>query len=253
MKILKKLLIMLILIEGIAFAGHETGNGGDLIRLRFLEKGNAILREIYMGFHPSISDNPNISLERLNGVLRADIIKLSNEELFDNRGNRVDALGEPNRIILYKPFWEKNLATQSRVLTKLIFHELLRASSHDDDDFKISSLLSFSRIGKASCSIFVKDISEESSYSLRPKKVLEIENRSVNKLKSFVYKGIYIKLMTSKDQLYPQVNVSHVSGYSTMILSAFRELERGKYTEQVMQFYDDSQKLTVNILCGLRN
>jgi hypothetical protein len=254
MKIFKKLLIMMVLVQATAFAGHETGNGGDLVRLRFLEEGSAVLREIYMGFHPSISENSNISLERLSGVLSADFIKISNDELFDNTGSRVDALGEANRIVLYKPFWEKNLAVRSREVSKLIFHELLRASSHDDDDYKISSLLSFSRIGKVSCSIFVKDINDDSSSSLRkPKILLEIDNRSVNKLKTFIYKGIYIKLMTSKDLLYPQVNVSHVSGYSTMILSAFKELERGQYTEQVMQFYDDSQKLKIDILCGLRN
>lgn len=123
---------------------HGVGNGGDFVRSAFIQKG----REIYnfllnepagIQFAKDYFVNPYA----FGTILNTRVILPVFEKPIDNQGQPVDAVWEAGSILLYVPTWEKFLTSHADVYI-MIFHEMLRATGHSDDDFIISSRLKFS-------------------------------------------------------------------------------------------------------------
>ncbi len=155
---MKFLVIMLI---GFSINGHAQqwsgpvyrsgggGNGGDYVRMKFLEVGNFILRNYKQSL---IKVTGLSSLERMRRNLNINVISLSRDPLYDNHGSLVDALGELNRIVLYqgdgttRTGW-LGIYERDDLVEKLVLHEMLRATGIDDDNYIYSTkiLSSFDR------------------------------------------------------------------------------------------------------------
>lgn len=117
------------------------GNGGDYIRMKFIQVGNFILQN-YKGNLQKIESKVNV--EKLRKTLDINVISTTDELLYDNRGNPVDALGSINRITLYRGTDSANsgwygLFKRDELVEKLVLHEMLRAAGVNDDNYIYSS------------------------------------------------------------------------------------------------------------------
>lgn len=122
--------------------GSGVGNGGDTVRLRFINTGNGILEYYKEGFK-SISD-VLVSPLFLKVHLNIKTISTSKEILIDNLGNPVSAIGEPGKITLYvgeaipELHWN-SIFKNSRLANIMVLHELLRAQGINDDNYVYST------------------------------------------------------------------------------------------------------------------
>ena len=171
---LKKALILLSLVlfsstvfaQGSGMSGGG-GNGGDYIRMKFIEIGNFILQN----YKDNIgSTNSEISLLKLRSTLDINIIKTSSIPLKDNQGNDVDAIGESNKIILYagdpsqKTGWY-GIFSRGDLVEKLVLHEMLRAIGINDDNYIYSSLiLDKYDLNKIDNTAYIRWCSESASF-----------------------------------------------------------------------------------------
>ncbi len=117
-----------------------AGNGGDYIRMKFIDIGNNIVDYYTEGFK-EIKEQLQ-SPEELRDYLDIKIIKLSTEVLTDNGGSKVDAIGEPNSITLYEGKESEGTGWygiyQRNEAEKLVLHEMLRAHGINDDNYVYS-------------------------------------------------------------------------------------------------------------------
>ncbi|POB12526.1 MULTISPECIES: hypothetical protein [Pseudomonadati] len=122
--------------------GSGVGNGGDTIRLRFINTGNGIIDYYKDGFK-SISE-VLVSPLLLKAHLNINTISTSNDILIDNLGNPVSAIGVPGKITLYvgdaipELHWN-NIFKNSRLTNIMVLHELLRAQGINDDNYVYST------------------------------------------------------------------------------------------------------------------
>ncbi|MFZ3230909.1 MAG: DUF4360 domain-containing protein [Pseudobdellovibrio sp.] len=119
--------------------GHKVGNGGDYIRSTFIQLGQKALDFITttdIGHAIAIKNNLNSELLKLS--LDIQNIVLTNDILFDNAGSVVDAIGLPGLIILNSSAWLEHFENERNVYY-LIFHEMLRSTSINDDNYIIST------------------------------------------------------------------------------------------------------------------
>jgi hypothetical protein len=138
---------MMVLLGGkSALAGHAIGNGGDHIRATFLQMGTQVmqyLRTTEAG--AALLARAQIPLLSLEASLTTAVVSVEFQDLRDNTGSLVDAIGEPGRIVLSRSAWAGHFEA-SRDLYYLVFHEMLRATGVDDDDYRVSRhLYPFSR------------------------------------------------------------------------------------------------------------
>ena len=94
-------LMMIILFSSHVRSQAQSGgggNGGDYIRMKFIEVGNFVLKNYKDGL---IHVQNQTNLEALRKTLDIKVINISTTPLIDNGGNTVDALGEVNRIVWY--------------------------------------------------------------------------------------------------------------------------------------------------------
>lgn len=141
-----KLSSRLVLIAGLmfspsGFAGFRVGNGGDYVRATFLRMGEAItqyLTETVDG--KAVTNQNNLNIEQLKAALDIEKVSVTDEVLRDNSGSLVDAIGEPGSIKLNKEAWFSHFEKQRDVYS-LVFHEMLRASGVNDDNYVISQAL----------------------------------------------------------------------------------------------------------------
>jgi hypothetical protein len=121
--------------------GHERGNGGDEVRLEFINRGEQIL----ISYEATIKQI--LSLDQFNKMkdtLNIKRILLSEKELFDYSDSNVSAIENNGVITLYIGEDIKNLNWQSlfknsKRVNKLILHEILRSSGLNDDDYVYSN------------------------------------------------------------------------------------------------------------------
>jgi hypothetical protein len=131
----------LILIHPPVSAGHFTGNGGDHTRGLFLKMGGAVsefLQQTQEG-QRLLADN-NINLTDLQKLLNIEIVSTVENDLIDNGGSAVDAIGEKGKIVLNKTRWMEHFEKE-RDVYYLVFHELLRAHGTNDDNYALSKAL----------------------------------------------------------------------------------------------------------------
>lgn len=131
-----------LLISTPGFAGFRVGNGGDHVRATFIRMGEAItqyLSETVQG--REVVNQGNLNVEQLKMTLDIEKISVTDELLRDNSGSVVDAIGEPGLIKLNKEAWFNHFEKQ-RDVYYLVFHEMLRSSAINDDNYIISKALS---------------------------------------------------------------------------------------------------------------
>jgi hypothetical protein len=73
----------------------------------------------------------------LESVLAAGMITVVKEELKDNGGSLVDAIGEPGKVTLSEERWMTFLR-EGRDVRLLVLHELLRMAGVNDDNYRMS-------------------------------------------------------------------------------------------------------------------
>jgi hypothetical protein len=138
---MKKFLFSILILGSQATMAHRVGNGGDHIRATFIKVGQAVvqfLKETEQG--SQIAKKSKLNLASLEASLDVEKISVVEEVLRDNSGSVVEAIGEPGFIRLQKESWFRHFEKDHDV-TYLVFHEMLRSASVNDDNFTISSAL----------------------------------------------------------------------------------------------------------------
>lgn len=120
---------------------HKVGNGGDYLRATYISMGKSVvkyLNDTTTGQKVLLANGLNIS--DLEETLDINRIQVTDAILKDNSGSIVDALGVPSMVTLNNSSWFDHFQN-GRDVYYLVFHEMLRSASVDDDNYIISSLL----------------------------------------------------------------------------------------------------------------
>lgn len=121
-----------------AWAGHFVGNGGDYIRGTFIRSGQSVIDYLMQTTTGAeIVSKNQLSLSLLEASLDINKIEVVSEELIDNTGSIVDAIGVPDLIKLNSMAWFNHFENE-RDIYYLIFHEMLRSVGVNDDNYIIS-------------------------------------------------------------------------------------------------------------------
>jgi hypothetical protein len=181
------------------FHSGGGGNGGDYIRMKFLEVGEFVL----LNYKDSLEKiNTVVTPSELRSTLNINVISVTNNKIFDNRQNPVDAIGEPSSITLYKgdeinkTGWY-GIFNRQDLVEKLVLHEMLRAAGVNDDNYVYSTkVLSKFDSEKFDSSFSVKWCSETASfvtsglkqglYSLTKKEEITIYTGVLNRVQSLI-------------------------------------------------------------------
>jgi hypothetical protein len=131
----------LLMVVPEAFAGHGVGTGGDHVRGTFIKVGLSVIEYLDSTERgQSILAKAGLESRDLQGTLNINVIDVSTDILIDNTGSVVDALGTPGHIILSRDAWLNHFEMERDVYF-LVFHELLRALSVNDDNYVLSMAL----------------------------------------------------------------------------------------------------------------
>jgi hypothetical protein len=117
------------------------GNGGDFVRMKFMEVGNFVLKNYKDGLREI---ETLASIDDLRKTLDIRVIKLAANPLVDNGGSKVDAIGTPGSIILFEGNLNEGtgwygIFSKADLVEKLVLHEMLRAAGVNDDNYIYSS------------------------------------------------------------------------------------------------------------------
>lgn len=138
---MKKTILLALTALSLSAHAHRVGNGGDHIRASFIQVGEAVidfLQDTQAG--AAIVSREHLKISDLQAALDIEKISVSDESLRDNSGSIVEAIGEPGSIELQKEAWFNHFEKNHDVFY-LVFHEMLRSASVDDDNYRISSAL----------------------------------------------------------------------------------------------------------------
>ena len=126
-------------IDRIDLLGHKVGNGGDYIRSTFIQIGKKALDYILTtDAGNSIVRKNNLNTDELKAALDITRVVLTDETLFDNTGSVVEAIGIPGLIILNSAAWLEHFESEKNIYY-LVFHEMLRSASVNDDNYVVST------------------------------------------------------------------------------------------------------------------
>lgn len=130
------------LFSNVAFADRGVGNGGDRIRMAFIEKGKEIVH--YLEDSPAgwdLIQKHSIRPKNLLQFLDVDHIKVVLGPIQDNGGSLVDAALIGGVLCLDRDRWTDAFLNDPSVY-HLVFHEMLRLSQvYPDDNYAISNEL----------------------------------------------------------------------------------------------------------------
>jgi hypothetical protein len=121
-----------------SFGWREVGNGGDYVRSQFLRVGEIVIK--YLNETQEGQDLVKEFLLDTSVLIKAlDVskIKVVDLDLVDNTSSIVDAIGIPGLILLNHAKWLDHF-NLDRDVYHLVFHEVMRSSGINDDNFKIS-------------------------------------------------------------------------------------------------------------------
>ena len=122
-------------------AKHGVGNGGDFVRSFFITTGYEVMNYLFQTEEgQAIVSDFNINVYAFQNILSTRVILTSNDPLTDVFGNQVDAIYSGGHLYLHTEAWERFL-TSERNVHVMVFHEMLRATGHYDDDYIISRRL----------------------------------------------------------------------------------------------------------------
>jgi hypothetical protein len=136
-------LILILLVPGLSFArfrGNESGGGGDDIRAQFLNLGAGIIDWLGTEEGKSVVASNQLSVPALKQTLSIDKITVVDQPLTDRTGSVVDALVVDGHLSLKRDRWQA-LLDSGNDIRYLVFHEMLRLSGVNDDNYVISSIL----------------------------------------------------------------------------------------------------------------
>lgn len=134
-------LILFLLFSDSAFAGHFVGNGGDYIRGTFIQVGQTVLNHLQeTDLGSSLVTKNQLSIAELEMTLDIQKINVTDQDLIDNTGSLVDAIGIPGSVTLQAEPWFEHFEKE-RDVYYLVFHEMLRSAGVNDDNYKISQAL----------------------------------------------------------------------------------------------------------------
>jgi hypothetical protein len=120
---------------------HRLGNGGDHIRATYIKVGESVLD--YLQTTKSGKDlltKAKLNINNLQNSLDIEKITVVENVLHDNSGSVVEAIGAPGLVTLNQASWFDHFEKEHDV-TYLIFHEMLRSVSVNDDNYVISKAL----------------------------------------------------------------------------------------------------------------
>jgi ankyrin repeat protein len=138
MKTLLMGLLFIISLSSFALEGKEGGNGGDDIRGKWItEYGASILNYLQIDIRgQNLVRQFNLNSKLIGETLSTKRIIVTDETLLDNGSSIVDAKVIDGVIYLNQKRWQ-DLFKKGDV-HYLVFHEMLRSASFDDDDYRIS-------------------------------------------------------------------------------------------------------------------
>lgn len=117
---------------------NGVGNGGDFVRAKFIKSGHQIVD--FLLNHESgqnLVDTYKINVYALAAILNTRTILPVEEKPIDNQGQPVDAIYKNGNLYLYTDSWQQFLTSDDEIYM-MVFHEMLRATGHFDNDFIIS-------------------------------------------------------------------------------------------------------------------
>ena len=135
------IIILILSIFSSNIYAHKVGNGGDYLRANFISMGKSALD--YLNETPEgqkLLQENNLNISELDATLDINRIQVVDTILKDNTGSVVDALGIPSLITLNSSIWYDHFEN-ARDVYYLVFHEMLRSNSVDDDNYRISAAL----------------------------------------------------------------------------------------------------------------
>lgn len=120
---------------------HKVGNGGDYLRGQYFKVGRQVLNYLNdTEAGQKIVTSQRLDVSELEASLQIDRVVVVNDLLIDNSGSVVDAIGVPNLVLLNASSWKEHFES-SRNIYYLVFHEMLRSASVNDDNYAISQAL----------------------------------------------------------------------------------------------------------------
>ncbi len=134
-------LALSMMILSLTAEAHRVGNGGDHIRASYIQVGEAVmdyLRDTQAG--SALVQKARLNLSDLEATLDIEKIAVVDSGLRDNSGSLVEAIGEPGSVQLQKEAWFNHFEKNHDVFY-LVFHEMLRSASVNDDNYVISSAI----------------------------------------------------------------------------------------------------------------
>lgn len=138
---MKKIILMSVMALSLTAQAHRVGNGGDHIRASFIQVGQAVIEFLETTQQgAALVKNAHLNVHDLEATLDIEQIAVEDQTLRDNSGSIVEALGEPHSIRLQKEAWFNHFEKNHDVFY-LVFHEMLRSASVNDDNYRISSAL----------------------------------------------------------------------------------------------------------------
>lgn len=149
-----------LLAAATTWAGNQTGNGGDGLAERFVQRGYVILSILRTGKPAQTLLTPDqlALFEKKLHETRVAVIDTS--DFRDNQGQPVEARNvvDPNRtdrriIQLKKSAWQTYLSQGDSHIYQLVFHEYLLVMNVDDQNYVVSHLLSVNPVSGTSLTI----------------------------------------------------------------------------------------------------
>jgi hypothetical protein len=131
------ILFLVILIATFAHADEIQDLKSEKIILFFRMTANQILDDLAQKYGQVNYDNQVISIAQLKEVLTKASITVRYDDLIDNTGSIVDAIGTPGQVILDGRKWIE-FTKQMRSAHLLVLHELFRMATINDNDFRHS-------------------------------------------------------------------------------------------------------------------
>lgn len=141
---MKFIMLMIVLSLPALAKDGDKGNGGDFIRYHFVNIVQEVIGELRKDKYKDAIKEVNINLDKIEAETQVNKIKVHTEQFKDNLGSIVDAKFEDGKIHLYYEAWWKTIVAPlylSFAAKMVPFHEALRLSGYDDDQYRIINKL----------------------------------------------------------------------------------------------------------------
>ncbi len=135
------LMTALIALSAPGKDGTGTSNGGDQVRASYIKGGKVVIEALKTTtVGQKTAKSFNLDLSALDATLDINKIKVVKGPLTDATGSIVDAIGVPGKVKLDEEKWTAFFSS-GKDIYYLIFHEMLRSASYNDDNYRISSAM----------------------------------------------------------------------------------------------------------------